>query len=350
MNELLEEIYELLDSFEAELSKIRAIWRQIEIDNPSFEQVSEENWQEKHARMWLHEATSVQDCNELERWLFDAPPFTHTAQMPAIKVYLDWKEWLETKGSFGAYYVDFDKFQIPRPDKEELLIDYVILLARLTEDCGLGHRLEWRALKSFLDFIRESYPVGEIAFIEHIFPKKMDVYFERIIRIIPPEAYPIPEKAASEILIELAQICRNHRRLDTRLTAAESLGLCWLCITASRLRLPTHIETVKEIELTAIQTGPDLPILQVPTWFGNRPVKISHLLSKFLNALSRIPSKQSRKSILQRPLRSLTRMFEEALVSVSPNPEYGNITYLSLLNQPHVFGDHRYQPKNLINK
>jgi hypothetical protein len=43
-------------------------------------------------------------------------------------------------------------------------------------------------------------------------------------------------------------------------------------------------------------------------------------------------------------------MFEEALVSVSPNPEYGNITYLSLLNQPHVFGDHRYQPKNLINK
>lgn len=155
----------LLDEFEAELSRIRAIWRQIEIDNPSFEQVSEENWQEKHARMWLHGATSVQDCNELERWLFDSPPLTHTSQMPAIKAYLDWEEWLETKGSFGAYYVDFNKFQIPRPDKEELLIDYVILLARLTEDCGLGHRLEWRALKSFLDFIRESYPVEEIAFI-----------------------------------------------------------------------------------------------------------------------------------------------------------------------------------------
>lgn len=65
----------------------------------------------------------------------------------------------------------------------------------------------------------------------------MDVHFERIIRIIPPEAYPIPEKAASEILIELAQICRNHRKLDTRLTAAESLGLCWLCVCTENVIL-----------------------------------------------------------------------------------------------------------------
>lgn len=117
MNEFLEEIYKLLDDFEKELSKIRAIWRQIEIDNPSFEQVSEENWQEKHARMWLHGATSVQDCNELERWLFDSPPLTYTAQIPAIKVYLDWRKCLETKGSWGAYYVDFNIFQIPKPAK-----------------------------------------------------------------------------------------------------------------------------------------------------------------------------------------------------------------------------------------
>jgi hypothetical protein len=35
-----------------------------------------------------------------------------------------------------------------------------------------------------------------------------------------------------------------------------------------------------------------------------------------------------------------------ALQSVAPNPEYGNITYLSLLvNQPHIHGDHRFQRK-----
>ena len=45
MRKSLDEIHELLDEFEMELSKIRAIWRQIEIDNPDFEQVSEENRQ-----------------------------------------------------------------------------------------------------------------------------------------------------------------------------------------------------------------------------------------------------------------------------------------------------------------
>lgn len=345
MRKVLDEINELLVEFEMELLKIRAFWRQVEIDNPNFEQVSEENWQEKHAKMWLHGGTTVQDCNRLERWLNDFPSLTETAQIPAIKVYLSWRKWLETKGPLGAYYVDFNEFKVPKPVKEELLIDFIFLLARFVEDCGKRHRLEWRALKSFLDFIRKSYPLEEVAFIEHIFPKKMNIYFGKIVRINPREAYSIPEKTASEILIELAQRCRNHRRLDARLTAAESLGLCWLCITASRLRLPIHLETVKEMGPASIQTGPDLPILQVPTWFGNRPIEISPLVSKFLNALSRVPSKTSRKTILQRPFRSLTRMLEETLVSISPNPEYGNITYLSLLSQPHIFGDHRYQPK-----
>lgn len=108
------------------------------------------------------------------------------------------------------------------------------------------------------------------------------------------------------------------------------------------------MESIREIESVAIKTGLDLPILQVPTWFGNRPVEISHLMSNFLKVLSRVPSKEPRETILQRPLRSLTRMFEEVLQSVAPNPEYGNITYLSLLSQPHIFGDHRYQPNKLL--
>ncbi len=294
--------------------------------------------------MWLHGGTFARDCNRLERRLVDQRPLTKAAQIRAIEVYSDWRKWLETKGPLGSYYIDFDEFQIPTPEKEELLVYFVIRLARLVEDNGKGHRLEWRAVKSFLDFLRKSYPVEEVAFIEHMFPKKMDVHHGRIRRVIPPEAYPIPEKTASDILIELAQRSRNHRRLDARLTAAESLGLCWLCITASRLRLPTHVQTIKRMEPAAMQAGLGLPILQVPTWFGNRPVEISHLVLKFLNVLSRVPSKQPRKSILQRPLRSLTRMLEEVLESISPNPEYGNITYLSLLNQPHIFGDYRYQP------
>lgn len=203
MRKFLNEISELLNNFEMELSKIRAIWRQLEIDNPGFEQVSEENWKEKLARMWLHGGTSVQDCNRLEWWLVDSPPLSKTAQILAIQAYRKWREWLETKGTFGAYYVDFNEFEIPKPKKGELLIYFVVRLALNVEEDGKGHRLEWRALKSFLGFLRESYPIEEVAFIEHIFPKKMDTYFGKIIRVIPSEAYPIPIKTASEILIEL---------------------------------------------------------------------------------------------------------------------------------------------------
>lgn len=48
MQSHLDEIQYLLNDFETELSKLRTIWRQLEINNPDFEEVSEYNWQEKH--------------------------------------------------------------------------------------------------------------------------------------------------------------------------------------------------------------------------------------------------------------------------------------------------------------
>ena len=344
-------MHKLLDDFETDLLKIRAIWRQIEIDNPSFDQVSEKNWQEKCARMWLHGATKVAECNELERWLFDHPPLTATAQIQARKVYRSWRKWLETKGPCeedfgprGAYYVEFDEFQIPNPQKDELLIHFVIRLAQSVENDGKGHRLEWRALKSFLNFIRKTYPVEEVAFIEHIFPKKMDVRPGLIIRKIALEVPSIPEETAAKILVELAKNCQFGRR-NAQLTAAESLGLCWLCLTASRLRLPIYLETLRTIKPTAVQIEGEFPILLVPTFFGDRPIRISWRAAKFLHALSLIPSKKPRETILQSPFRSLTRTFEGALKTISLNPEFGSITYVSLLSPPHHFGTYRYQPK-----
>jgi hypothetical protein len=222
--------------------------------------------------MWLHGGTSIRECNQLERWLVTSPPLSKTAQIPAMKVYRKWKKSRETKGEWGAYYEDCKKFRIPTPKNGEWLIDFVVRLTLLTKEAGKGHHLEWRALKSFLDFIRTSFSTEEAAFIEHIFPKKMDLYFGEIIRIIPSEAYPIPEKVASELIIELAQRCRNHRRLDARLTAAESLGLSWLCITASRLRFPTYVESLMGIELEALQCNQDLPQLQVPTLYHSQQI------------------------------------------------------------------------------
>jgi hypothetical protein len=107
MDDPLLEIHTLLIEFQNELVKIRAIWQQIETDNPNFNQVSEENWQEKQARMWLHCATDVWECNELERWLYDDLPATKIAQSPALSIYKAWRKWLKTAGAGFVAKVDF---------------------------------------------------------------------------------------------------------------------------------------------------------------------------------------------------------------------------------------------------
>jgi len=346
-NDPLEEAKEILNDLDYELENQRIIWKQIERDNPGFDPVSEENWKRNKAKSWFHGGTILREMNELERWLFDKPPLTKTAQKKAVQAYKNWRESLKPKGSdsWGAYYSDNPDFEISSPQKNEILIEFIIRLARSVEADGIADPLQWRALNSFLGFLRKTRPTEEVAFIEEIIPVRKDVFYGKIIRVIQPEGYPIPQETAAEILIELARICRTASRRDTQITAAESLGLCWLCLTSSRLRLPTHLTKINDTKAKALQIGKDLPILLVPTWFGDRPIKISHRISKFLSALSRIPSKTPREKILQRPPRSLTRMFDEALENISPNPEYGNITFVSLLSHPLLYGDHRPQPK-----
>jgi hypothetical protein len=191
-------------------------------------------------------------------------------------------------------------------------------------------------------------PQQGIAFIEQIFPQKMGFSGDQIIRKIAPEVYPIPYEIAARILLELARQCR-FGRTNAQLAAAESLGLCWLCLSASRLRLPIHLESIQAIESKAIQLDNDFPILKVPTFFGDRAVRISTRVAKYLDVLSSISSKKPRKTILQTPMRSLNRTLDRALASLELE-SLGNITYVTFLSYPHHFGNHRYQPKQLITK
>jgi len=354
--------------------------------------------------MWLHGATDAWECNELERWLTDYPPSTAMANSPAKEIYDAWRGWLMVAGRLkrekvliydkksrnyiehesqkpsAAWYAEHDKFEIQEPLMGETLLDFIVRLARLLEEeydeqkkCDrkgrqLGDWLEELALKSFLGFVRKKYSSEQVAFIEHISPQKMDLHFGRIIRLIPSEAYPIPEKIAAEILVALAWRCRNGRS-DARHTALESLALSLLCIACSRIRLPKNLETVRRIQPEAVLSGAefgisknwtfgqiefwrpltddDFSVLQVPTWFGGQPLKISNRIANLLKIVSRIPSKKARTTIFQKSRKSLDQMFDLALQAVAPPPEYGNITYLSLLtNQPHVHGDHRPQLKH----
>lgn len=408
MSDLLDEACAILDDFEKEIADVKRFWDPLANDNPHFEQVSLESWQIKYHRMWIHGATDVWKCNELERWLIDYPSSATIANSPAKKIYDAWRKWLSVMGPMqvdkvldldkksriwveresqkpsGAFYAQHNKFEIQEPLKDETLYDFIVRLAQIFEDQyddlqkrerkkrEQGDWLEERALNSFLDFVRKNYPSEQVAFIEHIFPQRRDLHFGRIIRLIPPEAYSIPEKTAAEILIELAGLCRNGRS-DARHTALESLALCWLCIACSRIRLPKTLEIVRNLSSTAVLSGAefgisrnrtfgqreywrpledgDFSVLQVPTWFGAQPLKISNRIAAFLKIIARVPSKKPRTTILQRSRQKLDRIFHLALQSVSLNPEYGNITYSSLLiNQPHNHGDHRTQPNYKISK
>lgn len=340
MNAPLKEAQEILNDLENDLAKTRALWKQIEIDNPGFDPVSDEHWKIRCARSWLHGATDIRESNQLEKWIVDHPPLSETAKSSAIQCIKYWREWLVIK---DAYYEPFADFEFENPHEGESLIEFILRMAKIVEEEGPCARLEWRAMKSFLAYLR-NIALEEIAFIEQIFPQKMDVIHGRIIRKIAPEVPSIPEETAGTILMGLAHRCRFGRR-NAHLTAAESLGLSWFCLTASRLRLPIHIEALKDIKIKSLQLDGEFPTLLIPTFFGDRCIRISNRVAKFLRALSLIPSTKPRETILQSPLRSLTRTFAGVVDDVSPNPAFGNITYVSLLSPPHHFGNHRYQPK-----
>ena len=94
MNSRLDEACALLDEFKKEIAGVKAIWEQLAADNPHFDVVSPEHWQEKFYRMWLHGATDARECTELERWLTDYPPATAIANSSAEGVCAAWRKWL----------------------------------------------------------------------------------------------------------------------------------------------------------------------------------------------------------------------------------------------------------------
>jgi hypothetical protein len=344
MYKILKEARVVLNDLEATLEKAKAIWNQIDTDNPQVSDTHNNEWQKKKARCWLHGGTDLIETNELEKWLFDNPFPSNISQENAAKCVTCWEEWLELK---EAYYEPFEEFVFEKPKDDETLIQFITRLANLVEKERKGARLEWRALKSFLSYLRQM-PQEQVAFIEQIFPEKMGFSGKQIIRKIAPEVYPLDPETAAAILIELAEQCR-FGHTNAQQGAAESLGLCWLCLTASRLRLPTQLELIHATKINAIEFGKDFPILQVPTLFGNRPVSISQRVAKFLAALAKIPSKTQRQTILHTPLRSLNRTLDRALETLRLH-SLGNITYATFLSHPHHFGNHRYQPNILKSK
>ena len=288
--------------------------------------------EERKIEVLIHAATDVWELIELE-CRHPYPPLSEMAGMNAKECVAYWREWLEQT---EAYYEPFEDFEFDEPLKNETLREFIIRMVETVEAEGIDSRLEWRALKSFLNYLRQINH-KEWAFIEHLFPKKMDIFDKRIIRKVPPEIYPISEILVGKIIQELMNMTLNDRP-NAQHTAAEALGLSWVCLTTARLRLSVHLKTkLYFISSEAITFKENIPYLSVPTLFGDQKIRISHRLAEYLLEISMIPSENSRQTIFQKPYRSLTRTFERALKRVNANPDLRNITFLTFLSEPHPF-------------
>lgn len=255
----LQQAQDVLIDLTKALQKKKKAWLQIRKDNPHFEEVSEEYWREKSSRCWLHGATELSESNELDQWLHTNVGRSKLFQKRTSYLIGLWNKSMKKKGVWGHSYTDNRKFFV-KSKMGETLICFIIRMATETESIGKGHKTTWRALKSFLHFLRETYPQEEVAFIEHIFPEEMDVVHNRIIRKIPSEFYPIPLETAGDIIQELTAMCTEGRP-DAQLGLAETLGFCWLCLTASRLRLPTTVEMIYMTKASAIDLNEEFPNL-----------------------------------------------------------------------------------------
>jgi len=229
MTNPLDEACLLLDDFEKEITALKDIRDQIAMDNPNFEQLAPEYWTEEYYRIWLHGATDLWERRELERWLTDYPAITATANASAKKIHDAWRDWLaiagpvkvqkvldydkkkrgyverETREQSEAFYADDGRFEILEPQQEETLYDFIVRLYRWLrknmmigknafEKSAIGRLVRRAGFKKFFGLCKKTLPTEQVAFIEHIFPQKMDLHFGRIMRLIPLEAYPIPER------------------------------------------------------------------------------------------------------------------------------------------------------------
>lgn len=337
IHDSLNEIAVLLNGLESDLKNMENMWMPIEKESP--DPLFEKHWQQREARCWLHGSTDFFESQELEQWKIAPLALSDLAKTNARECIEHWREWLDQE---DAYYEPFEMFTFPNPARDESLIDFLKKMAIPMQQQELPP-LGQRAFKSFLAYARK-LAHEEWAFIEHIFPQDMRIEHDMITRKVSLESYPIPQETAAEIVKALAKQCCQGRK-DARITSAEGLGLVWMCLATSKLRLPVLIKNMLHIKRATLNSERTDPQLAIPTLFGIKNVRISKRIARFLQILSSIPSSKPRTTLLQRPTRTLNGLLKTVMADVSPDSKFGNITYSSLLAPPHGFGQHRYQSK-----
>lgn len=253
LHTIVEELIQLIDHE-------RQDWVETRNLNPHFEQLSEEHWRVREASYWVYGSTDYSEVAELEQWLYHPPIATRRQSSKARPHYRRWANYLLEDGLLA----DFHAHHLSRPKGTQSLGDYIVGLAHSIEEHGWGTKKSKRALNSFLAFLRDTKSPKQVAFIEHIFPKAKDLRSSRIIRKPPPQTRRISIQLAADIIRELAHQCAYGRK-NARHHAGEALALVWLCLIASRIRLPRSLESVHRIPARALTAREGNPELLVPS-------------------------------------------------------------------------------------
>lgn len=240
---------------------------------------------------------------------------------------------------------------IPKPEPEETLIRYIERLRNLVSPKTYLKKIWEESLGSFLEFVRFYLPTEHHGFIDVIFPENRTFYSDIIIRLIRKDKFPTNIVVVGEVLRSLAEdVLSGDPR--TQHCSAETLAFAWICLTSSRLQLPTGIKLLFNFNASLLKTEekperllfPTRHLLQVPTLFGNIPMEISKQLFEYLSTLSEI--NQGSTPFFKSSERSLRRAFDRATKKLDLPSEHGELTFTTLTSFPTENFHHRTQIDN----
>jgi len=277
----------------------------------------------------------------------------------AISLY---EEWFHE----DLYLNEVSKYSIEEPKKNETLINYLIKIhEKIFKEKGWKTIYE-RSLRSFLSFLRSKFNNENLFFIDKIFPQEMEAFGGIIIPKLPPQSYPIDIFMVSRILEELINQVINARS-NAKKTAAETLALCWLCLTLANKKIPLGLKQIYELPPEAItfevkkNQEPKSKIIHPHDSFHgsfllipmlNNPVllRISKFLKEYLLCLHAHTKniKPGKNQILTSPLKSLHRTLRETIEAIPVVNEHGNIKFSTFTNFPHEQSFERGDPSRKL--
>jgi hypothetical protein len=302
---------------------------QIEIVN-----TADPYWEKENARAWIYAASRYIPLMRRPK-KHQVHPFYEQTALPLFK---EWHLLIRD-------VCIFPKYCIPNPIGEEALHGYLERLRSIIVDKGERRKIWWHSLRSFTDFLRKKAKLVELwGDLDIIFPEEMTIYSETIIRKVPPTIYPIDILAVAEILQNLAKHVFEGPS-HAQESAAQALGLAWVCLTSGLARFMTRLEILHQLLPATLKSLPqDDPFkpnywLTIPSLFGKQDTPISKTLYDYLQALPRTHSHY----LFGMPLGSLRRALDRAIHSSQRAQTLGKITFLTFMSEPHEAIGHRFQ-------